>query len=78
MPINIPITFNSNRINTSFKKLYFPLKVLIYVIWIGLIIYFLYKYSQSGNNFSITFSMALFFGLLMQIYDNWKRSKKQK
>jgi len=78
MPLEIPLTFDSKKINNFFRKLWSSIKVFGYLIWIGLIIYFFYRYIKFDNNYSFIFSMVLLGILLREIYDKWKKKRKEK
>jgi len=78
MPLEIPLTFDNKKINDFFKKFYSSRKVLGYLFWIGLIIYFFYRYIKFNNKYSFIFSMVLFGMLLREIYNKWRKIKINK
>jgi len=72
MAIDIPLTFNSSKLNKFFEKL---IKLIILIVWITSIIYFFYNYNTNENYFSFMIAIMLLTSFVIQIIRFFKRKK---
>ena len=78
MALEIPLTFDSEKINNLFRKLWPLIKVFGYLIWVALIIHFYYRYLQSGNLYMLAIAIVLLGAIGEKIWAKWKANRKKR